>query len=222
MLASTTSERQGRLIDHDESASMERKKREGYVEDDLNFARTLNFSLIAPIPLSARYGDNVTAKSGRTPWSDGPALREHLETAEDVQTAAQLPLRFPVQWVNRPTPDFRGFAGTVASGGVAVGDTVVVACSGKCSRVARIVTFDGDRDRATAGDAVTLTLADEVDVARGDVLVPPLHRPEVADQFAAHLLWMNEEPLLPGRSYLLRIGTNTLPAWVTTLKHFDR
>ena len=189
------------------------------VVDYLSFARTLNFSLVVPIPMSARYGDNITARSERAPWYDGPPLLDHLETVEVAQTAAQLPLRFPVQWVNRPNLDFRGFAGTVVSGGVDVGDNVVVASSGKDSCVERIVTFNGDRDSATAGDAVTLTLADELDIARGDVLVSPHDRPEVADQFAAHLLWMSEEPLLPGRSYLLRIGTKTLPARVTTLKH---
>jgi bifunctional enzyme CysN/CysC len=189
------------------------------VTDYLDFAKTLNFSQVVPIPLSARYGDNVTERSERTPWYDGPALLSHLETVDAAQGSAQLPLRFPVQWVNRPNLDFRGFAGTVASGEVAVGDCVVVASSGRDSRVARIVSFDGDRHSATAGDAVTLALTDEVDIARGDVLVPPQQRPEVADQFAAHVLWMSEEPLLPGRSYLLRIGTKTLPARVTTLKH---
>jgi bifunctional enzyme CysN/CysC len=189
------------------------------VAEYLDFVRPLNFSSITPIPMSARYGDNIASRSGRTPWYDGPSLLDHLETAEVAQTAARLPLRFPVQWVNRPNLDFRGYAGTLASGRVAVGDNVVVASSGKVSHVERIVTFNGDRDSATAGDAVTLTLADEIDIGRGDVLVPPLSRPEVADQFAAHLLWMNEEPLLPGRSYLLRIGTKTLPAQVTMLKH---
>jgi bifunctional enzyme CysN/CysC len=189
------------------------------VAEYLGFVRPLNFSSVMPIPMSARYGDNIAARSARTPWYDGPSLLDHLETVEVAQTAARLPLRFPVQWVNRPNPDFRGYAGTVASGRVAVGDNVVVASSGKASRVERIVTFNGDRDSATAGDAVTLTLADEIDIGRGDVLVPPQLRPEVADQFSAHLLWMNEEPLLPGRSYLLRIGTRTLPAQVTMLKY---
>jgi bifunctional enzyme CysN/CysC len=184
-----------------------------------SFIAPLDLSLVVPIPISARYGDNVVARSQRTPWYDGPSLLEHLETVEVIKTATGLPLRFPVQWVNRPNPDFRGYAGTLASGRVAVGDDVVVASSGKTSRIERIVTFDGDRDSASAGDAVTLTLTSEVDIARGDVLVSPQQRPEVADQFAAHLLWMNEEPLLPGRSYLLRIGTKTLPAQVTTLKH---
>jgi bifunctional enzyme CysN/CysC len=189
------------------------------VAEYLGFVRPLNFSSVMPIPMSARYGDNIAARSARTPWYDGPSLLDHLETVEVAQTAAQLPLRFPVQWVNRPNLDFRGYAGTVASGRVTVGDDVVVASSGKASHVERIVTFDGERDSATAGDAVTLTLADEIDIGRGDVLVPPHLRPEVADQFGAHLLWMNEEQLLPGRSYLLRIGTKTLPAQVTMLKH---
>jgi bifunctional enzyme CysN/CysC len=189
------------------------------VAEYLDFVRPLNFSSVTPIPMSARYGDNIASRSERTPWYDGPSLLDHLETAEVAQTAARLPLRFPVQWVNRPNLDFRGYAGTLASGRVAVGDNVIVASSGKVSRVERIVTFNGDRDSATAGDAVTLTLEDEIDIGRGDVLVPPQSRPEVADQFAAHLLWMNEEPLLPGRSYLLRIGTKTLPAQVTMLKH---
>jgi bifunctional enzyme CysN/CysC len=191
----------------------------GIVAEYLSFIAPLDLSQVVPIPISARYGDNVVARSQRTPWYDGPSLLEHLETVEVIKTSAGLPLRFPVQWVNRPNPDFRGYAGTLASGRVAVGDDVVVASSGKTSRIERIVTFDGDRDSASAGDAVTLTLKDEVDIARGDVLVQPRQRPDVADQFAAHLLWMNEEPLLPGRSYLLRIGTKTLPAQVTTLKH---
>jgi bifunctional enzyme CysN/CysC len=187
--------------------------------DYLDFIKPFNFSQVVPIPMSARHGDNVVASSERTPWYDGPSLLEHLETVEVAQSTATLPLRFPVQWVNRPNPDFRGYAGTLASGRVAVGDPIVVASSGKTSRVERIVTFGGDRDSADAGCAVTLTLADEVDISRGDVLVAPLERPEVADQFGAHLIWMNEEPLLPGRSYLMRIGTRTLPAQVTTLKH---
>jgi bifunctional enzyme CysN/CysC len=189
------------------------------VAEYLSFIKPLNFSLMMPIPLSARHGDNIAARSERTPWYDGPSLLEHLETVEVAQNAARLPLRFPVQWVNRPNLDFRGYAGTVASGRIAVGDSVVVASSGTLSRVERIVTFNGDRDSATAGDAVTLTVADEVDISRGDVLVAPQHRPEVADQFAAHVLWMNEDPMLPGRSYMLRIGTKTLPAQVTTLKY---
>jgi bifunctional enzyme CysN/CysC len=189
------------------------------VADYLGFTGALNFGQVTSIPLSARYGDNVAARSARTPWYDGPTLLDHLQTVDIAHTAGTLPLRFPVQWVNRRNLDFRGFAGTVASGRLAVGDNVVIAASGKESRIARIVTFDSDRDRADAGDAVTLTLAEDLDIARGDVLASPENRPQVADQFAAHVLWMSEEPLLPGRSYLLRIGTRTLPARVTTLKY---
>jgi bifunctional enzyme CysN/CysC len=189
------------------------------VADYLHFARELNFSSIAPIPISARYGDNVLTRSERTPWYDGPALLEYLETIDVERGLGEQPLRLPVQWVSRPDPNFRGFAGTIASGALAVGDRIVVANSGKETKIDRIVSFDGDRATACAGDAVTVTLADEVDIARGDILAKPKDRPHVADQFAAHLLWMNEEPMLPGRSYLLRIGMKTLPAQVTTLKH---
>jgi bifunctional enzyme CysN/CysC len=192
---------------------------ERIVAEYLRFAKLLNFDTVVPIPMSARHGDNIVARSERTPWYHGSSLLGHLETIEVAQTAAQLPLRFPVQWVNRPNLDFRGYAGTVASGRLAVGDSVVVAASGRASRIERIVSFDGDHASAVAGDAITLTLTDDVDVSRGDVLVPPRQRPEVADQFGAHVLWMNEEPLLPGRSYLMRIGTRTLPAQVTTLKY---
>ncbi len=189
------------------------------VADYANFARALNFSSVVPIPISARYGDNVTRRSERTPWYDGPTLIEQLETIDVEPAATGKPLRFPVQWVNRPDLDFRGFAGTIASGTVTVGDPVVAAGSGKSTRVERIVTFDGDRQSASAGEAVTLTLVDEIDIARGELLVAPQDRSEVADQFAAHLLWMSEEAMLPGRSYLLRIGTRILPARITTLKH---
>ncbi|GGG29789.1 adenylyl-sulfate kinase [Caldovatus sediminis] len=189
------------------------------VGDYVTFASTLGFRSIVPIPLSARHGDNVTRRSGNTPWYHGPTLLEHLETVEVEQDLADKPFRFPVQWVNRPSQEFRGFSGTVASGRVAVGDQVVVAASGRSSRIARIVTADGDLPSAEAGQAVTLTLADEIDIARGDLLVPAAARPEMADQFAAHLLWMDEEPLLPGRTYLMRIGTLWTQASVTAVKH---
>ncbi|MBV9913310.1 MAG: sulfate adenylyltransferase subunit CysN [Sinobacteraceae bacterium] len=186
--------------------------------DYLGFAQSLGFSSIVTIPLSARYGDNVTQRSGRIPWYDGMTLLEQLESL-DVSTEGVLPLRFPVQWVNRPDADFRGFAGTVASGTVRTGERVVVAASGKETTIARIVTADGDLPEATAGMAVTLTCSDEVDIARGDVLAHPADRPEVVDQFAAHLLWMADEEMLPGRSYLLRIGTKFVPARITSLRH---
>ena len=189
------------------------------VADYLGFAKALEFSSITPIPLSARYGDNVIRRSGHMRWYEGPTLIEHLESLDVGEELEEKPFRFPVQWVNRPDLDFRGFSGTVASGRVRPGDRVVVAGSGRESIVSRIVTADGDLAEASAGDAVTLTLADEVDVARGDVLAQADSRPEVVDQFAAQVLWMIEEPMLPGRSYLMRIGTRFVPARITSLKH---
>ena len=189
------------------------------VGDYLGFAQALEFSSITPIPLSARYGDNVIHRSGHMRWYEGPTLIEHLEALDVTEGLDEKPMRFPVQWVNRPNLDFRGFSGTVASGVVRPGDRVVVAGSGRESAVARIVAADGDLAEARAGDAVTLTLTEEVDIARGDVLAHSHERPEVVDQFAAQVLWMIEEPMLPGRSYLMRIGTRFVPARVTSLKH---
>ena len=183
------------------------------------FAAKLDFKSITAIPLSARHGDNVSEKSARMPWYDGPHLLAHLEVADVEQDRSGNPFRMPVQWVNRPHLDFRGFTGTIASGRIGKGDEITVAASGKTSRVARIVTADGDLDEASAGQAVTLTLADEVDVARGDILCTPRQRPQVADQFAAHLIWMSEDKLLPGRSYLMKAASRTLPVTVTDLKH---
>jgi bifunctional enzyme CysN/CysC len=189
------------------------------VGDYFGFAKSLGFASITPIPVSARYGDNVTGRSEKLRWFDGPTLLEYLEDLDAEAGLADKAFRFPVQWVNRPNLDFRGFAGTVASGTIRSGEAVVVAASGRESRITRIVTADGDLPEARAGDAVTLVLGDEVDVARGDVLARPETRPEVVDQFAAHLLWMAEDAMLPGRSYLMRIGTRFVPARVTTLKH---
>src|SRR5690242_1927660 len=155
------------------------------VGDYLGFAQALGFSSVTPIPVSARYGDNVTTRSERMGWYDGPTLIEHLEGLDATEGLEAKPFRFPVQWVNRPNLDFRGFSGTVASGVVRTGDRVVVAASGKETRIGRIVTADGDLPEAHAGDAVTLTLTDEVDVARGDVIAQADARPEVVDQFAA-------------------------------------
>jgi len=183
------------------------------------FAAGFGFRTLAAIPLSGRFGDNVTARSPRTPWYDGPTLMEHLEAVDVEEDVAGVPFRFPVQWVNRPNLDFRGFSGTIASGAVAVGDAVVVAGSGVTSTVHRVLGPDGDIESAGAGEAVTICLADEVDVARGDMLAPPAARPVVADQFAAHLLWMDEEAMLPGRQYMLRMGHAWTSASVTTIKH---
>ncbi len=192
---------------------------EQIAHDFRSFAAPLDFATCTPIPISARFGDNVSARSARTPWYAGATLLAHLESVDVDNPTLDRPFRLPVQWVNRPTPDFRGFSGTVAAGRIGVSDEVVVAASGRASRVNRIVTMDGDLREAVAGDAVTLVLEDEVDVACGDLLVPPKARPEVSDQFAAHVLWMDEEELLPGRQYLLKSAAKTVPAQVTSLKH---
>jgi bifunctional enzyme CysN/CysC len=189
------------------------------VTDFIEFSGQLNFTSLIPIPLSARYGDNVIGRSANMPWYAGPSLIEHLETVNVESGLVEKPFRMPVQWVNRPNLDFRGFSGTIASGRVRPEDAIVVAGSGRTSKVSRIVTMDGDLDEAVTGQAVTLTLADEVDISRGDIIAPASQRPEVADQFAAHVLWMAEEEMLPGRQYLLKIGARTVPASVTELKH---
>ena len=183
------------------------------------FAAGLGFQSLHIVPVSARYGDNLTARSARTPWYCGPSLLDHLEAIEVAALAASPPFRFPVQRVNRPNAEFRGFCGTVAAGSVRPGDPVLAMGSRRASRVKEIVTFDGRLDRAEAGDAVTLTLTDEIDIARGDLLVDPSVPAEFADQFAAHILWMNEERLVPGRSYWLKTGARTVPTTVTQLKH---
>jgi bifunctional enzyme CysN/CysC len=143
---------------------------------------------------------------------------EYLETVQVADAAAQKPFRMRVQWVNRPNLDFRGFCGTIASGMVHPGDEVVVCSSGQTSRIARIVTMDGDLERAVAGQAVTLTLTDEIDISRGDALADPQESPYHADRLEAKLVWLHEEPLLPGRSYLLKAGSSTAPAQVAELK----
>ena len=181
--------------------------------------RRLSFKDITAIPISARYGDNVSSRSKRTPWYSGPHLLDYLETVDVEDDRAGKPFRMPVQWVNRPNSDFRGFAGTIVSGSVKPGDEIVVLPSGQTTKIKRIVGAGGDLDAAQAGDAVTVTLADEIDIARGDMLAAPRDRPQVADQFAAHLVWMAAERLLPGRSYLMKINNSTMAATVTELKH---
>jgi bifunctional enzyme CysN/CysC len=201
------------LVDHDRAVF--HRIAEAYRD----FAAALRFTAVAAIPVSARQGDNVAARSARMPWYEGPTLVEHLRATEAGAPARSAALRFPVQWINRPTPDFRGLSGTVATGMVQVGDKVVAARSGRGSEVAEIVTFDGPRASAEAGEAVTLVLADDLDVARGDLLFAPGQPPDIADRFTAHLVWTGEEPLLAGRSYLLKIGANTVPATVTAIRH---
>jgi bifunctional enzyme CysN/CysC len=191
---------------------------ERIVGDYTAFAAQLGFTSIVPIPISARFGDNLT-RPGHMPWYQGPLLLDYLEAIDVEGEAADRPFRFPVQWVNRPNLDFRGYAGTVASGRIAAGDAVVVAASGQSSRVRQILTYEGAQPSAQAGDAITVTLTDEVDIARGDMLVVPTSRPEVSDQFAAHVIWMSEQALVPGRSYLARIGTRTTAVTVTGIKY---
>ncbi|MCS0501175.1 sulfate adenylyltransferase subunit CysN [Ancylobacter mangrovi] len=189
------------------------------VADYTAFAKDLGFETLVPVPLSARFGDNMLERSERTPWYTGPTLVEHLENVPVADDALARPFRMPVQWVNRPNLDFRGFSGTVVSGSVRPGDPIVVAGSGRTSTVKSIVTQDGLLARADAGEAVTITLDDEVDISRGDIIAAAGARPEVADQFAAHLIWMHDDHLLPGRSYLIKIGTRTVSASVTEIKH---
>ncbi|MBR0723734.1 sulfate adenylyltransferase subunit CysN [Bradyrhizobium manausense] len=188
--------------------------------DYVAFATGLGFSSIVPIPMSARYGDNIIERSGNTDWYHGPCLLDYLESIDVASETTGLPFRFPVQWVNRPNLDFRGFTGTVASGSISPGDAIVVSASGHKSRVKEIVTYDGELPKAEAGDAVTITLEDEIDIVRGDILAKPTERPEVADQFAAHLIWMDQDPLVPARNYIVRIGTQTITsASVTAIKY---
>ena len=183
------------------------------------FAERLGFASQLHVPISARFGDNVIAKSEKTAWYQGPPLLAYLETVNVDSALASKPFRMPVQWVNRPNLDFRGFAGTIVGGRVKKGESVTVAKSGRNSKVARIVTADGDLNEAAAGEAVTVVLSDEVDISRGDVLSAPATRPEVSDQFAAHILWMAEEEMLPGRPYLIKLATTTASGQITALKH---
>jgi len=188
-------------------------------KDFETFANRFDFEGLQAIPMSARYGDNVTVNSDKMAWYSGPTLLAHLETIEVGEHVLKAPFRFPVQWVNRPNLDFRGYSGTVASGSVSVGDELVVAGSAKISKVNSIIGSDGETSAARAGEAVTITLEDEIDISRGDLLSSMAHRPEVADQLAAHVIWMSDELLLPGRPYLLKIGTRTVTATVSRIKH---
>lgn len=182
------------------------------------FAEPLRFKTLEAIPVSALRGDNMLSQSPNTPWYKGSALVPYLETIEVSEDRTHQQFRFPVQWVNRPNLDFRGFSGTVSSGAVAVGEEVLIASSRKPARISRIVTMDGDLPRAVAGQAVTLVLDREVDLSRGDVLTLPGETPEYSNQFQARLVWMNDEPAYPGRSYLLKIGAQLVPATITDLK----
>ncbi|MGN6375803.1 MAG: sulfate adenylyltransferase subunit CysN [Sphingomonas sp.] len=190
------------------------------VADYRAFAAGIGIADFTAIPLSGLRGDNIAQPSAAMDWYDGPTLIEHLEAVEvDADAARAAPFRMPVQWVNRPDLDFRGFAGTIAGGTVRPGDAVRVLPSGRTTRIARIVTMDGDLDEAVAGQSVTLTLADEVDCSRGDVIAAAGDPPQAADQFRAHLVWMAEEPLQPGRAYWLKLATQTVSATVKPPKY---
>jgi bifunctional enzyme CysN/CysC len=181
-------------------------------------AAQLGIAELQCIPVVARDGDNIFAASTRMPWYDGPTVMAHLETVDVTGDIAQRPFRFPVQWVNRPNAEFRGFSGRIASGTVRLGDAISVRPSGQLSHVAGIITGAGEQDGAVAGQSVTLTLADEIDVSRGDVLTAGA-APLVSDQLAAHLVWFDGDAMLPGRRYVLKCGTASTGAVITTLKH---
>jgi bifunctional enzyme CysN/CysC len=190
------------------------------VADYSDFAKSIGIEQFTAIPISGFKGDNVTALSGNTPWYAGPTLIEYLETVElDGDADRAKPFRMAVQWVNRPNLDFRGFAGLISEGTIAPGDAVRILPSGKMTRVERIVTLDGDLDVAVAGQSVTLTLADEVDCSRGDVIAAADSPPQSADQFEATIVWMADEELLPGRGYWLKLGTQTVSAKVHQPKY---
>ena len=202
------------LIGHDQA------RFDAIVADYAAFARGIGIAAFTAIPLSGLSGANVAARSDDMPWYDGPALLPHLESIPvDTDRAAAGPFRLPVQWVNRPDLDFRGFAGTIAGGRVRAGDTVRIVPSGKTTRVARIVTLDGDRDEAVAGEAVTLVLAEEVDCSRGDVIAASDAPPQSANQFEATIVWLADAALVPGRGYAMKLGTRTVGATVQPPQH---
>jgi bifunctional enzyme CysN/CysC len=201
------------LVDYDQGVF------DAIVDGYRELAAQLGIEHVTCLPLSALKGDNMLQRSAAMPWYRGPTLLEHLETVDASRQSSELGLRMPVQWVCRPDSTFRGFAGSIVAGGVKPGDEIVALPSGRRSTVARIVTADGDLARASAGQAVTLTLGDELDISRGDVIAAAHSPPQVADQFAVHLLWLGEHALLPGRPYWLKIGARTVGATVTEIKH---
>ncbi len=187
--------------------------------DFRKFAKNLNFNDIMTIPVSALDGDNVTTKSDVAPWYKGPSLLEFLEEIEVDRQNLETPFRLPVQWVNRPNLDFRGFSGTIASGTISKGDEIMAMPSGKRSKVKDIVLYKESLDHARMDQAVTITLEDEIDISRGDMICTPDQPNEVADQFQAHLIWMDDTQLFPGRQYIIRTANTSVAGSVTSLKH---
>ena len=202
------------LVDYDQATF------DSIVQDYTSFAKEIGITDFVAIPISGFKGDNITGPSENTTWYAGPSLMNHLETVELNQNADQeQSFRMPVQWVNRPNLDFRGFAGKIAAGVIKPGDEVRILPSGKTSHVDRIVTFDGDKDAAFAGESVTLTLKDEVDCSRGQIIADAKAPLEVADQFESTIVWMDEEEMIPGRAYVLKMGAQTVSATVSQPKY---
>ncbi|GGB65567.1 sulfate adenylyltransferase subunit CysN [Blastomonas aquatica] len=202
------------LVEYDQSRFDE------IVAEYREFATSIGIENFTAMPISGFRGDNITTRSNNTPWYTGPTLIEHLETVEVLSSLdADKPFRMPVQWVNRPNLDFRGFSGLIATGSVKPGDQVRVLPSGKTSTVSRIVTMEGDLDEALAGQSVTVCLADEIDCSRGDVIATADSPPQVADQFEATIVWMADDPLQVGRAYWLKLGTQTVSVTVQQPKY---
>jgi bifunctional enzyme CysN/CysC len=202
------------LVEYDQSRFDE------IVAEYREFATSIGIDSFTAMPISGFKGDNITTRSDNTPWYTGPTLIDHLETVEVLSSLdAGKPFRMPVQWVNRPNLDFRGFSGLIANGSVKPGDQVRVLPSGKTSTVSRIVTLDGDLDQAAAGQSITVCLADEIDCSRGDVIAAADSPPQVADQFEATIVWLDDEAMLVGRSYWLKLGTQTVSVTVQQPKY---
>jgi len=197
------------LVDYDQATY------DAIVADYAEFAKGIGIESFTALPISGFKGDNITALSANTPWYKGPTLVEHLETVEVLSSLdADKPFRLPVQWVNRPNLDFRGFSGLIATGSVKPGDEVRVLPSGKTSTVTRVVTLDGDLDQAVAGQSVTVCFADEIDCSRGNVIAAAANPPQAADQFEATLVWLNDEAMHVGRAYWLKLGSQTVSVTV--------
>jgi bifunctional enzyme CysN/CysC len=183
------------------------------------FAKSIGADDVTVIPVSALMGDNMIARSTNMPWYHGPTLMAHLETVPVGDDLAEKPFRLPVQWVNRPNQNFRGFSGTIVSGSVKPGEAIKVLPSGRTSTVERVVTYDGDLDQGVAGQSLTITLKDEIDISRGDVICTANDPVEVSDQFEVEILWMSDEPMLPGRPYLFKSSTKTVTGTLEELKY---
>ncbi|WP_371741606.1 adenylyl-sulfate kinase [Novosphingobium sp. 9U] len=190
------------------------------MKDYTEFAHSIGIESFTALPISGFKGDNITTLSDKTPWYKGPTLVEHLETVEVLSSVdADKPFRLPVQWVNRPNLDFRGFSGLIATGSVKPGDKIRVLPSGKTSTIGKVVTFDGDLDEAVAGQSVTVTFDDEIDCSRGSVIATADNPPQTADQFEATFVWMADEAMVPGRAYWLKLGTQQVSATVQEPKY---